>query len=117
MSSLGIENLLCTDASHSLYDIKARERDKSLHSQVTELRDVLDTSAMETRSLVCSEVVTVRSDIEQVAAKVAISQEGLQRDMQTSHDHLYREVSHAGVQNSHGIERIQNDLRDTNLLM
>ena len=106
-----------TDPSHSQYDINARERDKSLHSQVTEVRNVLDTSATETRSLVRSEVVTVRSDIEQVAAKVAISQEGLQKNIQNSHDHLYQEVSHAGVQMSHGIERIQNDLRDTNLLV
>ena len=116
MSNLKIENTVCTDASHSQYDIKGRERDKSLHSQVTEVRNVLDTSATETRTLV-SEVSTVRSDIEQVAVKVAISQEGLQKDIQTSRDHLCREVSHAGVQTSHGIERIQNDLRDTNLLV
>ena len=109
--------MLCTDASHSQHDIKARERDKSLHSQVTEVRNVLDTSARETRTLVSSEFGTVRSDIEEVAVKVAISQEGLQKDIQTSHDHLYQEVSHAGVQASHGIERIQNDLRDTKLLV
>ena len=117
MSNLGIENILCTDASHSQYDIKARERDKSLHSQVTEVRNVLDTSVTGTRTLVSSEVGTVRSDIEEVAVKVAISQEGLQKDIQTSHDHLYREVSHAGVQTCHGIQRIHNDLRDTNLLV
>ena len=118
MSNLGIENMVCTDTSHSHYAIKARERDESLHSQVTEVRNVLDTSATETRTLVSSEVRTVRSDIEEVAVKVAISQEGLQKDIQTSHDHLCQEISHAGVQNfSYGIERIQNDLRDTNLLM
>ena len=109
--------MVCTDTSHSHYDIKARERDKSLHSQVTEVRNVLNTSATETRTLVSSEFGTVRSDIEQVAVKVAVSQEGLQKTIQTSHDHLYREVSHAGLQASHGIERIQNDLRDTNILV
>ena len=107
----------CTDASHSQHDIKARERDKSLHSQVTEVRNVLNTSATETRSLVSSEVSTVRSDIEQVAVKVASSQEGLQKNIQTSHEHLCQEVSHAGVQTFHGIERLQNDLRDTSLLV
>ena len=117
MSNLIIENILCTDASHSQYDIKARERDKSLHSQVTEVRNVLYTSATETRSLVSSEVSTVRSDIEEVAVKVAISQEDLQKNIQTSHEHLCQEVSHAGVQTFHGIERLQNDLRDTNLLV
>ena len=114
---LRIGNLVCTDASHSQYDIKARERSKSLHSQVTEVRNVLDASTTETRNLLSSGVGTVRSDIEQVAAKVAISQEGLQTNIQTSHHHLYQEVSHAGVQTSHGIEKIQNDLRDTNLLV
>ncbi|KAK0512874.1 hypothetical protein JMJ35_004891 [Cladonia borealis] len=99
------------------YDIKARERDKSLHSQVTDVRNVLDTSATETKTLISSEFGSVRSDIEQVAVKVAISQEGLQKNIQTSHEHLCQEVSHAGVQTSHGIERIQNDLRDTNLLV
>ena len=117
MSNLGIENLVCTDASHSQYDIKARERDKSLHSQVTEVRSVLDTSATETRDLVSSEFGTVRSDIKQVAANVAIGQEGLQQYIQTSHDHLYGEVSNARIQTSHGIESIQNDLRDVNLLV
>ena len=113
----GIEDLVCTDTSHSHYDIKARERSKSLHSQVTEVHNVLDTSIMDTRNLLSSEVGTVRSDVKDVAVKVAMSQEGLQKDIQTSHDHLYREVSHAGGQTSHGIERIQNDLRDTNLLV
>ena len=117
MSNLGIENMVCADTSHSHYVIKARERDESLHSQVTEVRNVLDTSATETRILVSSEFGTVRSDIEQVAVKVAVGQERLQKNIQTSHDHLYQEVSHAGVQTSYGIERIQNDLRDTNLLM
>lgn len=102
---------------HSQYDIKARERDKSLHSQVTEVRNVLDTSATETRTLVSSEFSTVQSNVEQVAVKVAISQEELQTNIQTSHDHLYQEVSLAGVQTSHGIKKIQNDLRDTNLLV
>ena len=117
MSTLEIENMVCTDTSHSHYAIKARERDKSLHSQVTEVRNVLDTSATETKTLVSSEFGTVRSNIEQVAVKVAVSQEGLQKFIQTSHDHLYQEVSHAGLQTSHGIERIQNDLRDTNILV
>ena len=117
MSSLRVENLVCTDASHSQYDIKARERSKSLHSQVTEVRNVLDISTTEIRNLVSSEVGTVRSDIEQVAFKAAISQEGLQTNIQTSHDHLYQEVSHAGAHTSQGIEKLQNDLRDTNLLV
>ena len=117
MSSLRVEESLCTDVSYSQYDIKTRERDKTLHLQVTDVRSVLDTSATETRSLVSSEVSTVRSDIEQVAVRVASGQEGLHRNIQTSHDHLYQEVSHAGVQSSHGIERIQNDIRDTNLLV
>ena len=117
MSSLRIEDLVCTDASHSQYDIKARERDKSLHSQVTEVRNVLDISTTETRNLVSSEVGTVRSDIEQVAVKAAVSHEGLQANIQTSHDHLYQEVSHAGALTSQGIKTFQNDLRDTNLLV
>ena len=117
MSNLGIENMVCTDTSHSHYAIKARERDESLHSQVTEVRNVLDTSATETRTLVSSEVRTVRSDIEEVAVKVAISQEGLQKDIQTSHDHLCQEVSNAGIRISYAIGRMHNDLRDTNLLM
>ena len=117
MSNLGIKNLVCTDASHSQYDIKARERDKSLHSQMTEVRNVLDTTATETRTLVSSEFGTVRSDIKQVAANVAIGQEGLQNYIQTSHDHLYGEVSNARVQTSRGIESIQNDLRDVNFLV
>ena len=108
---------MCTDASHSQYDISARERDKSLHTQVTEVHSVLDTSATDTRNLVSSGFGTIRSDIEQVAVKMAHSQEELQTNIQTSHDHLYQEVSHAGVQTSHGIERIQDDLRDTNLLV
>ncbi len=117
MSKLGLEDLVYTDLSHSQYDIKARERDKSLHSQVTEVRNVVDTSATETRNLVSSEFGTVRSDIEQVAVKVAHSQEGLQTNIQTSHDHLRQEVSLAGIRTSLGIERIQNDLQDTNLLV
>ena len=117
MSNLGTDNISCTDASHSQYDIKARERDKSLHSQVTEVRNALNTSATGTRSLVSSEVSTVRSDIEQVAVKVASSQEALQKNIQTSHEHLFQEVSHAGVQTFHGIERLQNDVRHTNLLV
>ena len=84
---------------------------------MTDVRNVLDTSATETKSLVSSEVSTVRSDVEQVGVKVAISQEGLQKVIQTSHDHLYREISHTGVQTSHGIERLQTDLRNTNLLV
>ena len=78
---------------------------------------MLDTSATETKNLVSSEVGTVRSDIEQVAVKVAHSQEGLQTNIQTSHDHICQAVSHADIRTSHGIERIQNDLRDTDLLM
>ena len=116
MSKCGIEDILYTDPSHSQYDINARERDKSLHSQVAEVRNVLDTSATETRNLVSSEFGTVRCDIEQVAVKVAHSQEGLQTNIQTSHDHLCQEVSRAGIRTCHGIEGIQNDLRDTNLL-
>ena len=117
MSSLRIRNPVCTDASHSQYDIKARERSKSLHLQVADVRNVLGTSATETRTLVSSEFGTVRSDIEEVAVKVAISQGGLQKDIQTSHDHLYRELSHAGAQTSQEMEKFQNDLRDTNLLV
>lgn len=78
---------------------------------------MLDTTATETRTLISSEFGTVRSDIKQVAANVAIGQEGLQKYIQTSHDHLYGEVSNAGVQTSRGIENIQNDLRDVNLLV
>ena len=111
------KDLVYTEPSHSQHDIKARERYRSIHSQVAEVRNVLNTSAMETRDLVSSKVGTVRSDIEQVAVEVAINQEGLQTSIQTSHDHLYQELSHAGVQTFHGIERIQNDLRDINFLM
>ena len=84
---------------------------------MTEVCNALDTSATETKNLVSSEVGTVRSDIEQVAVKVAHSQEGLQTNIQTSHDHICQAVSHAGIRTSHGIERIQNDLRDNDLLM
>ena len=114
MSRPAIKEIVYTEPSHSQYDIKARERHKSIHSQVTEVRNVLNTSTTETRNLVSSEVGTVRSDIEQAAVKVALSQEGLQTSIQTSHNHLYQEISHSGVQTSHGIERIQNDLRDIN---
>ncbi len=117
MSKIGTENLVDTDPSHSQNDINARERDKLLDSRVTEVRNVLDTCATETRNLVSSEVGTVRSDIEQVFVKVAHSQVRMQTNIQASHDHLYREVSHAGVQTSQGMERIQDDLRDTNLLV
>ena len=78
---------------------------------------MLDTCATETRNLVSSEVGTVRSDLEQVFVKAAHSQEGMQTNIQASHNHLCQEVSHAGIQTSHGIERMQNDLRDTNLLV
>ena len=84
---------------------------------MTEVCNALDTSATETKNLVSSEVGTVRSDIEQVAVKVAHTQEGLQANIQSSHDHICQAVSHAGIRTSHGIERIQNDLRDTDLLM
>ena len=78
---------------------------------------MLDTTATETRTLVTSEFGTVRSDIKQVATKVATGQEGLQKYIQTSHDHLYEEVLNARAQTSHGMESIQNDLRDVNLLV
>ena len=117
MSNLAIGDLMRTDVSHSQYDIRARERDKSLHSQVKEVRSVLNTSATVARDLVSSEFGTVRSDIEQVAVKMAHSQEGLQANIQTSHDYLYQAVSQAGVQTSRGIESIQNDVRDVNLLV
>ena len=78
---------------------------------------MLDISTMGMKNLVSSEVGTVRNDIEQVAVKAAISQEVLQTNMQTSHDHLYQEISHAGALTSQGIDKFQNDLRDTNLLV
>ena len=117
MWNLVVGNSVCTDAPHSQYDIRARERDKSLHAQVTEVRSVLNTSATETKDLVSSEFGSVRSDIEQVAVKMAHSQEGLQANIQNSHDYLYQAMSQVGVRTSRGIESIQNDVRDVNLLV
>ena len=117
MSNLGIGNLVCTDASHSQYNIRTREREKSLHAQITEVYSVLNISTTETRNLVSSGFGTAQSDIEQVAVKMAHSQAELQTNIQTSHDYLYQAVSQAGVQTSRGIESIQNDVQDVNLLV
>ena len=117
MSRPAIKDIVYTEPSHSQHDIKARERYQSIHSQVAEVRNMLNTSATETRNLVSSKVGTVRSDLEQVAVELAISQEGVQTSIQTSHDHLHQEILHTGVQTSHGIQRIQNDLMDINFLM